>query len=179
MQTVEPKPAQTVLGEEMLEVPTLTQDAIGEVSEDYEFVNNWVKHSSAVEEQSHAHVLAPILVEGTVLEEHHDLTPLHFYEIIGTKLKALEAETQAVTDCKMDILQGEEVNVLIEKQETCVCTLLQEYRDVFGPLEQTSTWKECKLVDFELKDEYKHAVLKSGGYPVPCSCFAAPKNKNP
>ena len=94
------------------------------------------------------------------MEEHHDFTPLHFYEIIGTKLKALEAETQAVADSKMDILQGKEVSALIEKQNPFVRTLMQEYGDVFGPLEQTSKWKGCKLVDFELKDEYKHAVLK-------------------
>ena len=86
--------------------------------------------------------------------------------MIENKLKALEAETQAVVGRKMDILQGEEVSALIEKQKPCVRTLLQEYRDVFGPLKQNSKWKECKLVDFELKDEYKHAVLKSRGYPV-------------
>ena len=80
--------------------------------------------------------------------------------MIGNKLKALEAENQAVADRKMDILQGEAVSALIEKQTPYVRTILQEYRDVFGPLEQTSKWKECKLVDFELKDEYKHAVLK-------------------
>ena len=47
----------------MLEVPTLTQEAIGEVSEDYDFVKDWVEHSAAGEEQSHAHVLDQILVE--------------------------------------------------------------------------------------------------------------------
>ena len=119
-----------------------------------------------MDEQSHAHVLARILVEGTALKEHHVFAPLHFYEVIGNKLKAVEAETQAVADRKMDILQGEEVSALIEKQNPCVHTLLQEYRDVFSPLEQTSKWKECRLVDFELKDDYKHAVLKSRGYPV-------------
>ena len=150
----------------MFEVPTLTQEAIGEVSKDYDFVKDCVEHSTAVEEQSHAHVLSRISVEGTALEEHHDFTPLHFYKMIGNKLKALEAEIQAVADCSMDIIQGEEVSALIEKQNPCVRTLLQEYRDVFVPLEQTSKWKECKLVDFELKDEYKHAVLKIRGYPV-------------
>ena len=34
VQTVEPKSANTVVGEEMLEVPNLTQEAIGEVPED-------------------------------------------------------------------------------------------------------------------------------------------------
>ena len=81
--------------------------------------------------------------------------------MIGNKLKAIEAETQAVADRKMDILQGEEVSALIKKQKPCVRTLLQEYRDIFGPLEQNSKWKECKLVEFELKDEYKHAILKT------------------
>ena len=33
VQTVEPKSANPVVGEEMLEVPTLTQEAIGQVSE--------------------------------------------------------------------------------------------------------------------------------------------------
>ena len=99
------------------------------------------------------------------MEEYHDFTPLHFYEMMGNKLKALEAETQAVADRKMDILQGEEVSELIKKQNPCVRTPLQEYRDVFCPLEQTSKWKECKLVDFELKEEYKHAVLKVEGIP--------------
>ena len=101
------------------------------------------------------------MVEEPASKEHHDFTPLHFYEMIGDKLKALEAETQAVADRKMDILQGEEVSALIEKQKPCVHTLLQEYQDVFSPLEQTSKWKACKFVQFELKDEYKHAVLKS------------------
>ena len=62
VQTVEPKSANPVVGEEMLEVPTLTQEAIGEVSEDYDFVKDWVEHSAAVEEQAHAHVLARISV---------------------------------------------------------------------------------------------------------------------
>ena len=58
----------------MLEVPTLTQEAIGEVSEDYNCVKDWLEQSAAVEEQSNTHVLAPISVEGTALEEHHDFT---------------------------------------------------------------------------------------------------------
>ena len=133
----------------MLEGPTLTQVAIGEFSEDYDFVKDWVEHSAAVEKQSHALVLARISVEGSALEEHHDFTGLYFYGMIGNKLKALKAETQGVADRKMDILQEEEVTAPIEKQNPCVHTLLQEYRDVFGPLEQTPKWKECKVVDFE------------------------------
>ena len=62
MQAVEPKSANPVVGEEMFELPTLTQEAIGEVSEDYEFVKDRVEHSAAVEEQAHAHVLASISV---------------------------------------------------------------------------------------------------------------------
>ena len=40
VQTVEPKPAHPVVGEEMLEVPTLTHGAIREVSKDYHFVRD-------------------------------------------------------------------------------------------------------------------------------------------
>ena len=129
VQTVEPNSASPVVGsrEEVLQVPTLMQEAIGEVSEDYDFVKDWVEHSAAVEEPAHAHDLAQISVEGTALEEHHEFSPLHFYEMIGNRLKALEAETQAVAGRKMDILQGEELIALIKKQKPCVRTLLQEY----------------------------------------------------
>ena len=78
MQTVELKSANPVVGKEMLEVPTLTQEAIGDVSEDYDFVKDWGEHSAAVEEQAHTHVLARISVEETALEEHHNFSPLHF-----------------------------------------------------------------------------------------------------
>ena len=101
-------------------------------------MKDWVEHSAALEDQAHTHVLAQISVEGTALEEHHEFTPLHFYEMIGNELKALEAETQAVAERKMNILQGEEVSALIEKQKLCVHTLLQEYGDVLGPLQQSS-----------------------------------------
>ena len=67
MQTVELKSANPVVREEMLEVPTLTQGATREVSEEYNFVKDWVEYSAAVEDQSHAHVLARISLEGTAL----------------------------------------------------------------------------------------------------------------
>ena len=96
-----------------------------------------------MEEQSHAHVLARMSVEGTALEEHHEFTPLNFYEMIGNKLKALEAETQAVAARKMDILQGEEVSALIEKQKPCVRTLLQETYSV--PLSRAPSGRNASL----------------------------------
>ena len=93
--------------------------------------------------------------------------------MIETKLRALEEENQAVADHKMDILAGEEVTALIKKQNHCVSTLLQEYPDLFSPVEHTSNWKECKLLDFRLNGEYKHGRMKIRGYPVDNTAFEA------
>ena len=46
-----------------------------------------------MEDHAHVHVMAQISGERTALKEHHDFTLLHFYKMIGNKLKALEAET--------------------------------------------------------------------------------------